>query len=89
MMEGMNNVQVENAAGLSEIERLEAMFKQITNQAIQNLEQELEVARAMGDEGAKRVHQIQIGMFRHSQSIFDFARKYARDKRWENDNATG
>jgi hypothetical protein len=88
-MEEMNNVQVENAATISEIERLEAMFKQITNKAIQNLEQEIEVARAMGDEEAKKVHQIQIGMFRHAQSIFDFARKYARDKRWENDNAAG
>lgn len=88
-MEEIKELQVENAAGMSEIERLETMFKQITNQAIQNLEKELEVTRAMGDEEARRVHQIQIGMFRHAQSIFDFARRYARDKRWENDNAAG
>ena len=88
-MEEVKYIEVENAAAMSEIERLEAMFKQITNKAIQNLEQEIEVARAMGDEEAKKVHQIQIGMFRHAQSIFVFARKYARDKRWENDNAAG
>ena len=85
----MNNIQVEDAAAMSEIERLEAMFRKITNKAIHNLEQEVEVARAMGDVEAERVYQIQIGMFRHSQSIFDFARKYAADRRWKDVNAAG
>lgn len=72
----------EQAATLSEVERLEAMFMQITQAALQNLERELAAARASADEAAQRRLQIQIGMFRHAQGIFKFSRRYAANARW-------
>lgn len=82
-MEQMNNVEVENASSMTEIERLEAMFKQITNKAIDNYQKELEVAQAMGDEEAQKLLHIQISMFRHLQAIFNFCKRYAIDARWQ------
>ncbi len=87
-MKEKNPIQLENAASMSEIERLEAMFFNITNTAIQNLENNLAVAEAMGDQANKKVYHIQIGMFRHAQSIFQFSKQYASDKRWKNDDPT-
>ncbi len=87
MMEKLYNIYIENAASMTEIERLEACFKKVTDTAIQQLENELEVARAMGDEESKKAHHIQIGMFRNTQSIFSFAKRYATDARWKDENA--
>jgi aspartyl/asparaginyl-tRNA synthetase len=84
-MEQMNNVEIKDGSAMSEMERLEAMFKQITNKAIDNYQKELEVAQAMGDEEAKKLYHIQISMFQHLQSIFNFSKRYATDVRWQND----
>lgn len=81
----MDNIEIKDASSMSEMERLEAMFKQITNKAIDNYQKELEMARAMGDEEAKRLLHIQISIFRHLQSIFSFSKQYATDARWRND----
>lgn len=77
-------IQVENAAGMSEMERLEAAFKFITNTSIQNIQNDLEAAKAMSDEDSKKTYHIQIGMFRHAQSIFAVAKNYATDESWNN-----
>lgn len=87
-MERFDDMQIENAESMSEMERLEAMFKKITNSAIQHLQNDLAVAQAMGDEDAKKVYHIQISMFRHAQGIFHVARRYATDKRWKDGNTT-
>lgn len=87
-MEEMYNIKIENAASMSEMERLEAMFEKITNSAIQHLQNELAVAQAMGDEGAKKVYHIQIGMFRHTQGIFHLAKRFATDKRWSHEHTS-
>jgi aspartyl/asparaginyl-tRNA synthetase len=86
-MEQIDNLEIKDASSMSEMERLEAMFKLITHKAIDNYQKELEVAQAMGDEDAKRLLHIQISMFRHLQSIFGFSKRYATDARWQNDGA--
>lgn len=83
-MDDLNTIQLEQAASMSEPERLEAMFMKITNTAIQQLENDLAVAQALGDEEAKKLYHIQIGMHRHAQSIFQFAKQFASDRRWTN-----
>lgn len=82
-MERINDIELGDVAMMSEMERLETVFKKVTDKAIANYQKELEVAQAIGDEEAKKRYRIQIGMFRHAQGIFDFARRYATDKRWE------
>ena len=86
-MNKMNDIGIENAAEMSEAERMVAFFKKVTNKAIENYEIELEVVRATGDEPAKKRFLIQINMFRHAQSILDFAYKYATDVRWQNEQS--
>lgn len=76
-MRQLNGVVVEHADTMSDLERLETAFFLITNQAVSNLENELEIAKAMSDAEAKKLYHIQIGMFKHAQSIFDTAKKWA------------
>lgn len=76
-MRKLNGVEIEGADEMTDIERLEAAFKHITNSAISNLQNELEVAGAMRDADAKKLFHVQIGMFRHAQSIFDTSRDWA------------
>ncbi len=84
-MNRMNDIGIENAAEMSEGERMVAFFKKVTNKAIDNYEKELEVVQVTGDEEAKKQFLIQINMFRHAQSILDLAHKYAIDVRWQNE----
>lgn len=87
-MEEINPIQIENAASMSELERLEALFMKITNTAIQQLEDDLTVARALGDDHTKRHSHVQIGMYRHAQSIFHFAKRFATHQRWNHETPT-
>lgn len=77
-------IKVENADSMGEIERLEAAFTYITNLSIENIKNELEAAKAMGDEDSKKTYHIQIGMFQHAQSIFATAKNFATDESWNN-----
>jgi hypothetical protein len=86
-MDRINDIEIGDAASMNEIERLEAVFRKVTDKAIANYQKELEVAQAMGDEEAKKLYHIQIGMFRHVQGIFNFAKRYATDARWQNDKS--
>ena len=85
MEKRISDIEIENAASMSEVERLEALFKKVTDKAIENYQKELEVAQALGDEEAKKLFHIQISMFRHAQSILHFARQYATDARWQHE----
>ena len=87
-MEEIKNIQIENAASMSELERLEALFMKITDTAIQQLEADLTVARVLGDDDTKRHYHVQIGMYRHAQSIFHFAKRFAIHQRWNNETPT-
>ena len=84
-MERIKDVEIENAAAMSEVDRLEAFFKRTTNKAIENCQQQLEVARAMGDEDAKKLLHIQMSLFRSAQEILHVAKLYATDVRWQNE----
>lgn len=86
-MDNFAGIQIEDAVDMSEFERLEAAFKQITNKSIQHIEADLEVARAMDDQDKIKVFQVQLGMYRHAQTIFAVAKNYATHKRWQNDKA--
>ncbi len=70
-------INIENAETMSELERLEAAYVQITNTAISQLENDLQLATAMQDEDQRKLFHIQIGMYRHNQEIFDLAKKFA------------
>ena len=85
MKRKISDNEIENAASMSEVDRLEAFFKRTTNKAIANCQEQLEVARAMGDEEAKKVLHIQISLFRSAQSILHTAKLYATDVRWQNE----
>ena len=87
-MKRINGVEIENAEQMTEVERLRACFEHITNTAIGNLQNDLEVAKAMGDKDNKKLYHIQIGMFKHAQSIFQLSLDYATDKGWHNEKAT-
>lgn len=82
-MERFAGIKVENAAEMSEIERLEAAFTYITDISIKHVQNDLELAKAMNDEEKKKLYHIQISMFRHAQSIFSVSKNYATDKQWQ------
>lgn len=84
-MSRINDIEIGDITALSEVERLTIVFKKVTNKAIENYQKELEIAQAMGDEEAKKQYHLQIGMLRHAQGMFSFARQYAADARWQND----
>lgn len=84
-MRTVPGVHIENPEAMSEVERLRAAFMGITNTALSHIEKELEVARATADHEQKKVFQIQLGMFRHAQSIFDVAMNFATDEHWQNE----
>ncbi|MCA9946472.1 MAG: hypothetical protein KC449_23485 [Anaerolineales bacterium] len=79
---------IENAELMSEMERLEAAFMKITDVSIGHIKNDLEAARAMGNEEAKKVYHIQISMFQHAQSIFAVAKRFATDRYWQNEQTT-
>ena len=76
-MQKIAGINIENPEAMSELERLEAAYEQITNTAIRHLENDLQVATAMKDDDTRRLYQIQISMYRHNQSIFNTAKKFA------------
>ncbi len=84
-MDRINDIEIGDVASMSEIERLEAVFRKVTDKAIANYQKELEVAQATGNDEAKKLFHIQIGMFRHAQGIFNFAKQYAADTRWQSE----
>ncbi|HFC12019.1 MAG TPA: hypothetical protein ENJ56_04175 [Anaerolineae bacterium] len=80
-MKKIESIDIEDIEQMSEGEKLTTYFLGITNKAIQNLENELEVAKAMRDEEAKKLYHIQIGMFRHTQEILGISKRYALGER--------
>lgn len=78
-------IKVENADKMSELERLRAAFFYITNQSIEHIQNDQELAKAMADEEKVKLYHIQISMFRHAQSIFETAQNYAVEERWRNE----
>lgn len=86
-MAKINDIELGEIVALSEVERLAVVFQKVSDRAIENYQKELEVAQAMGDEQGKRMCQLQIGMMRHAQGMFHFAKQYALDGRWQHDKA--
>lgn len=76
-MQKITGINIDNAMELSELERLEAAYAQITNTAIKQLENDLQIATAMKDEERRRLYHVQISMYKHNQSIFNLAKKFA------------
>jgi hypothetical protein len=76
-MKNERGLTVEQIEKMSEVERVAAAFMNMTNSAIANLQKELEVANAIGDQEQKKRFNIQISMYQHAQSIFDMAVKSA------------
>lgn len=79
-------IPLEDGRAMSETERLEALFMRLTEAAVHNLEKELVVSAAAGDADAEKLHHVQISMYRHTQSIFRFARQLAADRRWNHED---
>ena len=84
-MDEFAGIKVENAGAMNEMERLEAAFLYITNYSIENIEKELEVAKAMDDKDKVKLFHIQIGMFKHVQGIFEASKNFATHERWNNE----
>ncbi|MEM7330866.1 MAG: hypothetical protein AAF490_02155 [Chloroflexota bacterium] len=84
-MDEFAGIKVENAAVMTEMERLEAAFLYITNYSIEQIEKEFEVAKAMDDKDKVKLFHIQMGMFKHAQGIFAAAKNYATNERWNNE----
>lgn len=84
-MRTVPGVEIKNPEKMSEVERLRAAFMGITNKSLLHIENDLELARAAADHEQKKVFQIQLGMFRHAQSIFEVAMNFATDESWQDE----
>lgn len=84
-MKQIPGVEIPNAAQMSRVERLEAVFSHIANFYIENYSNELEVARAIHDEENKKRLHVQISTIRHLQDVFQMAKAYATDEGWQDE----
>lgn len=71
-------------ADLPDIEKLAKAFGWITSGYVERGEDEIELARAMGDQEAVIREQIKLEMMKHARSIFqDVYRRVTRRSAWD------
>ncbi|MBN1313629.1 MAG: hypothetical protein JXB30_19660 [Anaerolineae bacterium] len=71
-------------ADLPDIEKLAQAFGWITGRNVEQAENEIELARAMGDQELVIREQIKMEMMKHARSIFqDCYRRVTRRRAWD------